>query len=265
MKHEREFPIIWRNELCIDDLNDVLSKKVAAIRIPKYYQPNLCAEISRRLISSQFYGRYVNAPNIGRVGQAFFESQASEKSKEAYKAKSIEWIREIREGCAPHLSPIDKLRLELDEVWPPGATLGDIGGAKMFAGLARHFDVGSEAEPHTDVLAWDALDEPNAKSVRGQLATNTYLTIPEKGGELTLWDVWPNREEYEKMRVVGSYGLKRDLLPEPIATIKPEVGELIIFHPQRVHAVEKIEAGSRVTWSCFLGHRSNDQPLIMWS
>lgn len=265
MKHCKNFSVIWDKEIKQSGLVSLLRKEVAAVRIPNYYDQELCATITERLLSSEHYGNYVNAPKIARIGQAYFESQASTKSKERYEKMSTRWIREIREGCTPYLSPIDKLRLELDEVWSPGAKLGRIGDTKLFAGLARHFGEGSEAEPHTDVLEWDAPNEADAQSLKGQLATNTYLSVPEEGGELTLWDVWPTKAEFEEMRAPGSYGLKRELLPDPAVTIRPEAGELIIFNPTRVHAVEKIKKGSRVTWSSFVGFVDTETPLTIWS
>lgn len=265
MIHCKNFQIAWRDSINSDDIKRILNREIAAIRIRNYYPKDTCVLVSERLMKSDYYGRYVNAPKIGRVGQAFFESQASDNSKKRYERMSVEWMQQIRLGCAPFISPIDKLRLELDEVWPPGAMLGQIGVTKMFAGLARHFAEGSEAEPHTDVLAWDAPSEPDAQELSGQIAANTYLTVPDKGGELTLWDVWPNKEQYEELRKPGSYGLRRDCLPEPIVSIKPSIGELILFHPQRVHAVEEIKQGSRVTWSNFIGHKSDNEPLTVWS
>ena len=265
MIHCHSFPIVWRENIKPEDIRALLNKEIAAVRIPNYFSSEICDALSARLIKSPHFGKYVNAPKIGRVGQAFFESQASNRSKASYEENAVKWIREMRTGCSPFLSPIDRLRLELDEVWDAGCHLGMMSDHKMFAGLAREFGEDSEAEPHTDVLAWDAPKEADAQRLSGQIAWNTYLKIPESGGELTLWDFWPTKEEYKELQTPGSYGLKEDKLPEPIATIMPEKGEMIMFHPQRVHAVRKITSGSRVSWSSFIGHVSDDKPLFIWS
>lgn len=265
MKHCNDYPIVWRDEILKSDLEALFSKKIAALRVQNFVAPKEAEDISNRLINNNLYGKYANAPQIGRVGQAFFECQVSETARARYFGEATDWIRQIRKGCEPYLSPIDRLRLELDEVWPNGASIGQLSGKKMFVGLARHFGVGAEAEPHTDVLAWDAPDEADAQRLSDQLAWNTYLTVPDKGGELVLWDVWPDKDSYSEMKKPDSYGLRRELLPEPIATIKPKAGEMIIFHPQRVHAVQKTTRGSRVTWSCFIGKSRDDGSLFLWS
>lgn len=257
--------VLIRDRLREDDLLALMAGEIVAIRIKDYFPAHRCAEIADRLVASRLYGRYINANAIGRVGQAFFESQADEKSRARYERDATEWIKELRERCDPYLTPVDKFRLELDEAWTAGARVATMGQRKMFAGLARHFAEGSEAEPHQDVFAWDAPGKPEAMALKGQLAWNTYLTIPEKGGELVLWDVALSREQYDRQRVPKSYGVGRETLPEPVAVLKPEQGEMILFNAGRVHAVAKIEVGSRVTWSAFVGYAAEEYPLIIWS
>jgi 2OG-Fe(II) oxygenase superfamily len=264
-REEVHVTILLRHELREEDLRELIADRALAIRIENYYPVDRCERVADLLVNSPLFGMYVNATAIGRVGQAFFESQANEQSRRRYEEDAIKWIRELRRLCSPDLTPIDKFRLELDEAWAAGARVAALNAKKMFVGLARHFGQGSEAEPHQDVFAWDAPGSPEAAALAGQLAMNVYLSLPRSGGELTLWDMRLSQEEYETRRIPNSYGVRRDTLGPPAAAIRPKQGELILFNAGRVHAVEKVEVGSRATWTCFVGFGQADQPLVLWS
>lgn len=257
--------ILERNEITQNDLRALIEGTASAVRVPKYYGGKAADDIAKMLLGSSLHGKYVNAPDIGRVGQAFFESQANEEARRKYETDAVKWIRELRAGLAPNLTPIDKVRLELDEVWEAGAQLATMNGRKMFVGLARTFSEGSYAEPHQDIFAWDAPDAPEASRVTKQLAVNVYLKMPEQGGGLTLWPVSFNQADYKARQIEGSYGLRKEELPAPSAEIQPQVGDLIFFNANNVHSVERIGKGTRVTWSSFIGYQGDAAPLILWS
>lgn len=129
----------------------------------------------------------------------------------------------------------------------------------------REFNQGSCAEPHNDVLAWDLVGEMET-SIINQLAANVYLETPEMGGELRLWHDWPaTKEEYDGIRKKSSYGVKEECLSGGYLEVTPEVGELILFNPMRIHSVEEIQHGSRLTWSCFIGMYDENKSLQIWS
>jgi hypothetical protein len=62
----------------------------------------------------------------------------------------------MRRNFMPYLSPINRLRLELDEIWPPGAQIAAFEGKKMFVGIFRvmppELSGGSADDPHFDAL-----------------------------------------------------------------------------------------------------------------
>ena len=136
----------------------------------------------------------------------------------------------------------------------------------MFVGLARVFTSTAEALPHQDVLRWDApLECTSAQSLLTQLAANIYVQPSEGGGDLELWSSSLDRDEYERLKLPGSYGLDRAKLPPSAVRVKPEAGDLILFNANKTHAVRPVTSGIRVTVSCFIGVRSLTLPLSMWS
>jgi hypothetical protein len=254
-----------QEELTSEALIALHTGRTLALRIPGFYPPFLCSEIAERMVRSELYGSYANAPRIGRVGQALFETLASNEHRQAYEANALVWIQQMRRYCAPYLSPIDKLRLRLDETWPSGTRLGSLNGRKMFVGLARVFDNGAAAEPHQDVLHWDIPNELVAQSLTSQFAANIYLSLPEDGGDLLVWPQSFDQVEYDQHRNPGSYGVRKTSLQSAPVRISPRTGELILFSSLCVHAVEESHGGKRVTWSCFIGAENIKSPLMVWS
>lgn len=251
----------------VGDLLALIQGEVISIRVKRFLSEGDCGSVAERMMKSALFGYYANsgAEKIGRVGQAFYESQTSAEARQRYENDGPLWMRQMRLELSAGLTPIDKLRLELDEVWPYGATIGRLDGRKMFAGLGRVFDEGSGAEPHQDILGWDAPNCPQAATLIQQLAANVYLTTADEGGELMIWPRSLTKAEYERCRRPGSYGVLPEYLPAEYATIQPEIGELILFCSRNVHAVGVIRKGRRATWSCFIGMTSLTSSLFFWS
>jgi hypothetical protein len=243
--------VIIAQELSLPALLDLIHGRAVAVRIPGFYAPDIARLISEKLCALPAHGKYVNAPEISRVGHALYETVGHPELEGRYFQDAEAVARAQREACYPYVAPFDKVRMAVDELAPQGATiLRDCSGRRCFAGLTREFACGAEAEPHTDCLEWDAPHLFNKVPI-AQIAGNVYLRVGG-GGDLTIWPgIRPDRDQYETLRRPGSYGLRRELLTGNVVTIRPAVGELVLFDARCVHAVERT-LDSRVAVSFFI-------------
>jgi len=263
------------NTLLVSDLMDLFEEKIYALRVLNYYPLAQAEQVSQKLIQDVNLERYRRVPDLGviRSGITFFETNGSIDMLERYYKEAPEFIQNLRKNCFPFLSPIDKLRLDLGDMWLAGAYIEDIHQRRMLAGISRVFEDGFELPPHQDMLVRDILDGALPPSrlyedLKTQVSGNVYLRCPEVGGELEIWDLKPDRVEQQSIRD-DEYQyegiIDRESLPSPAVVIKPEVGDLILFDSGRIHAVRSSVGGPRVSVSMFVGYRGVDKPLTYWN
>ncbi|CBJ79761.1 conserved hypothetical protein [Xenorhabdus bovienii str. Jollieti] len=248
------------NSACIEKL---AKQEILAIRIKKFIPTSLAEKISEKILGKGF-DKYLNAPSIGRIGMAFYETENKALRVADYFENVLNNINELRQRCSPYLSPIDQLRCVLDEVWPAGAQLETLYGKKMYVGLSRVVEPGVTFLAHHDIFAKDAPDSFRAKSLQAQFAANVYLSMPNEGGALQVWKNKLSPEEFDSMRR-DSYGIEPSLLGKPALEVQPDAGELLIFNAQCMHAVTAGIGSSRLSLSCFIGYRGEAAPLSFWS
>ena len=191
-----------------------------------------------------------------------------------YYTQAVPAIQAIRSCFAPHVNPIDALRLQLDEQWPTGAHVERLDGERgaMMVGLVRVIPPHKTVLAHQDHLDWDMHGSPLfaqssvlQQPLAAQLTANVYLQMPAEGGELCLWSSTCSRAEYDDLSD-GDYGVRdaEAKLGPPDVVLRPEVGELILFNSNRFHSIRK-GSEERVSISSFIGYRGTQQPLTMWS
>lgn len=253
-------------ELNSRDIEDLKIGEILAIKVPNYYPRKLCKHAAFRLVNDSTLDSYAVANHILKKGKAIFEASTDPRELAEYYRVAGRNLKEIRQFFAPSLAPVDKLRLDLQEIWPSGSTLENLHGRLMFCGLTRLFKAGSYALPHTDVTHLDVPESRSAWSLQTQFAANIYLQPAVKGGGLELWsEKVDSKEEFDALSLPNSYGLDRDKIGNSSVVLFPAAGDLIIFDARRIHAVQEIEEGNRLSSSCFIGYRGLTEPLTVYS
>lgn len=257
------------------DLVDLLHGKILALRIPNYYPQQESEQISQKLIQQKNLERYHRAPDVGvqRTAITFFETNCCiEKLQDYYDQAGVS-IESLRQALFPTISPLDKLKLHLQEMWLAGAHIENVHHRTMLAGIGRVFENNFELPPHQDILARDIEDSPLPpvccfENLITQLSINIYLRVPQIGGELEIWNSKPSNTEQQEIRdreFKYEGIIDRESLPSATATIKPQAGELILFDSGNIHAVRPCQDGPRASMSMFIGYRGKTKPLTYWS
>jgi MFS family permease len=264
--------VLREKSLGRDALLTLVRGEAIAIVVADYYPAGTCAEFAQWVIDDSWYGEYENVPGVHKWGLNTYEGLSSKERERSYYENAPRAIMAMRERWLPYLSPVDRLRLELQEAWPAGANLEHLDGHALFVGQARVFEGGDGAVPHQDFLPWELADLRRAPrtdtraELIGQLTANLYLQTPKTGGELELWSAGLPHDVYDGLRdPVHTYGLDRARLDPPAATIKPADGMLVLFHSTRPHAVRPAADCDRIALSFFIGVRGLEHPLTYWS
>jgi hypothetical protein len=247
------------------DIQELFAGNILALRYPGFCSESAAAQISKAMIEHKLFKQYQDNRGFGRLGQGFIELLfgAPWESYVSTKNEVMEAFQ-VERG----VSPIDKLQTELVRAWGEctipahqGHTLRQVMGRVMREG-------GQPIVAHDDYLKNNVAQFPWADSQKGQLAVNVYISVPEVGGELVLWDMSLLPHEYDRLRLQRSdqrYGLDEKQLPPPSATLKPMLGELILINSCKLHGIRAVILGQRVTLASFVGYTSPEKPLWLWS
>ncbi|KAB8031857.1 2OG-Fe(II) oxygenase [Fluviispira multicolorata] len=266
--------ILVLDSLDENSLNKLFSGEALAIHIKKYADKEISNKLTNYFIQHpklECHPHDLKKEDktvlvdygVDRVGVSYNTTFGQAKESENYKKYfegALPAIREVRNTCAPYLAPFDKFRLELDEMWSPGASIANFEGRKMHAGIARvmkrpELSYSVEKQPH-----FDGLQQKEVKLI-GQYSVNIYIYMPEIGGELELWDV--PAIPIENLIEDSSECDWRGILP--ISTIiRPEQGDLIMFNTRKPHAIRSFSASYRVTLQSFIGVLPNKH-LMLWN
>ncbi len=270
-----------KENITLDILDMILApdSRVMAIRITGYLSKELCTTLFDRLFDhgKQKFQRYAFAPQLefSKIGVNFGEACINKSMMGQYFESAQSTDDLIREMFSPFLSPLDKLRLDLDRIWPEGAIVARMNGERMLSGFIRNTENGGHIPHHQDDIVEEYL-HADWKPQR-ELVSNVYLNVPAdgNGGELEIYDYSPDyadnvhavyaqeQRDAEKTTYLTE-GQQSEIVSKGSIMIKPKAGDLVMFIGKCVHRVHGVRSGNRLT-SCFhVGYIDRQKPLQCW-
>lgn len=244
-----------------ESIRRLVRKEIVAIQVPNFYSAELSEKFAAAIAGDSDLEGYEIQSALKRLGMGYVDVGKDMEKSDKYHRDAMTSVRAIRDLVYPIITPLDHFRLSLEEVWPAGATIQQIDGKKCFVGTCRVVESGAEMLPHADRLDRMLIGEKT--ELTGQMAMNIYLQMAEKGGDVELWLIEPTVEQGKQLEIHD--GLARETLSEPALTIRPCVGDLLLFNSELIHCVSPGVGGRRVTASCFVGYKGTEQALTYWS
>ncbi len=261
--------VVVSNQLLESDLKDLFSGKILMLRISSFIDEMTCRKWRYPLENSSELGRYSNAVDVSvnRIGMTLFETENDKNKMEDYFHSASGLYSLVENIIGNNGNPLRVLHEGLEEAWKTGSHVETLSDRKMNPGIIRSFEADPQGglPPHMDALYKDLPMCSEFQEMQCQLAANLYMSTPEEGGELEVWDFSPSMEELENL-FSGEYDfIDRNKLPMEPARVKPQVGELILFRSNCVHSVTPSRGGMRTAASCFIGYYGQDKPLTYWA
>jgi hypothetical protein len=252
-----------RDEFGASDVVRLRDGAAAAVVIDHFYDEPACRAISDNVarlgLSRTYTGDNLEASFSGLVATEFLGR------KDAYFAAVPQANADRRRLLGDGSDPIEAVIRLLCQAWPPGAGVATESDRPYFAGVIRnlrtvphHTDFG-----HRDLEGWAVA------RTKWQLSWNLYLTLPESGGELEIWQrQWceEDEREYRYDRETKKGWHPNVVAGQPSVLVTPRVGRLVVLNPLYYHKVVDVTgANPRLAMSSFVGVVDHGSPLLLWS
>ncbi len=226
----------------------------------KNFQADEVADIMRALddVPLKSYDEQLIWPPILKLGPAAYDFYGAHDLEEGYWLHAERAVR-ARERLFRGSDPMDLAVDTIREAWGGPVVPATSRGRAMFAGMIREIHQG--AKLHFDEITREF--PGSSTTPAGFLSINWYLSMPEEGGETSVYrHPWQPRDE----RFRDGYGYSEEVVvSDPVATARPETGDALLFDTRNLHLVRPIGGrGRRVSLSFFLGITGSGA-LQLWS
>jgi hypothetical protein len=264
-------------------LTDLFENKILGLHIPGFCSKEIAEFTANNALKKEISNWNVRdvkneykQSDVDVFGTPYTMAVKDNKSWENYFSGAKKLSEELRGLSYPNQYPLDKFRLEMDEVWPEGMVTKTLQGAKMVPGLVRvmHEKIQKTADIplncHVDTM-------PILLKNKGQFSVNIYLKPAAAGGNLFIWNTKISglKEFFSKWYVVKNFFMQsnyldeeiqrnfQSMLPEP-KEIRIEQGDLVLINTGRPHAISSFSGGPRVSLQAFITYEKG-KPLKIWA
>jgi hypothetical protein len=258
--------------ISLNILKLMISENIYACRIKNFLTKEKCDHYSKNIINFGKKSYYEVNKSVGKIGSAIFDYAFSVDKIQQYFDLVDENNKNIQTifGYEPPSKLVFGL---LNEIWNSGCEIERFHGKDAYYGIVRIFEKGGSAPPHQDMTIWDIKNCEEVKSIQKQFSVNIYLQTPRNGGEITIYDKHINdEEEYQKTFFryldIGYKKAHEEMVNSntKFITLKPEVGDFIIFNSNKMHSVtNNVSHIPRITNSFFINYRSYQESLRVFS
>ncbi|MGP3953680.1 2OG-Fe(II)-dependent halogenase WelO5 family protein [Streptomyces sp. 7N604] len=230
-----------------------------AVRWPGLLADDL-PELVKRVHAPSFepYDEERLDPPIMKFGPAVFDYYVNGRLHEEYWARA-EHARKAWRANFGDADPTRAVLARLDRELGIPVRPATIDGRPLYVGILREFPTGSKI--HFDEVAREFPGRLDEEPIV-QLAFNCHITVPDSGGELTVWrHRWVPDDDVRK----DGYGWEPGVVSRvPSVTVRAGGGEGVFFDCRNFHQVAKSYGARRITLSFFMGFTLNGE-LLVWS
>ena len=251
-------------------IDSLISSEVTAIIIDNVISQDSAASYSRKVRDLCLDSQYLwKADLTSTAPRSVGEAHESPEHAKEYFLGANRSDQKTRALIYDGVSPVDRIVDRVMSVWDSGVTVPHKGKYRYLSEISRRWKMHGGAHPHIDQRSTHLLSSLNIKD---RLGLNVYLNMPPEGGEIEFWNHHITDEEYASLKR-PDYGIDRTILKAPDLTIRPSIGQGIIFRADMPHAVASInldrsvvhETEDRITNACFLCVTKSDEPILRFA